>query len=145
MFTDLRLPDESGMDLLARIKAATPETEVIITGYGSIANAIESIKEGAHYYATKPLKLAEIRLLAKSAQDKIDMRLENLRLREALKGGEGLKAVVCNSPAIQSLFTMVRKIAPVDCNVLLQGASGTGKTLVARAIHQLSPGPRCPS
>ena len=140
VFTDLRLPDVNGMDLLPRIKAATPETEVIIiTGYGSIANAIEAIKEGAHYYATKPLKLAEIRLLAKSAQDKIDMRLENLRLREALKGDEGLKAIVGNSPAIQSLFAMVRKIAPVDCNVLLQGASGTGKALVARAIHQLSP------
>ena len=140
VFTDLRLPDISGMDLLPRIKSRHNETEVIIiTGFGSIDNAIEAIKEGAYHYAAKPLKLGEIRMLAKGAQDKIAMRLENLRLREALKGGEGLKAIVGNSPAIQNLFSLVRKIAPVDCNVLLQGASGTGKALVARAVHQLSP------
>jgi DNA-binding NtrC family response regulator len=140
VFSDLRLPDIDGMEILAGTKAIRSETEVIIiTGYGSIESAIEAMREGAHHYVTKPLKLNEIRLLAKSAREKIDMRQENLRLREALKGGTGLNAIVGISTPIKNLFSMVQKIAPVDCNILLQGASGTGKAMVARAIHQLSP------
>jgi len=138
--SDLRLPDVDGLEVLAKIKAVRADAEVIIiTGYGSIESAIEAIKEGAYHYVTKPLKLNEIRLLVKGALEKIAMRQENVRLREALKGRDGLNAIVGVSPSIQELFTLVQKIAPVDCNVLLQGASGTGKALVARAIHQLSP------
>ncbi len=139
VFCDLRLPDTSGMEVLARSKAIRSETEVIIiTGYGSIESAIEAIKDGAYHYATKPLKLNEIRVLAKGAFDRISMRQENLRLREALKCSGGSATIIGNSPAIKDLFSMIQKIAEVDCNILLQGASGTGKALVARAIHQLS-------
>lgn len=140
VFTDLRLPDFDGMEILSRTRALRAETEVIvITGFGSIDSAIQAIKEGAYYYTTKPLRLNEIRALAKGAIEKIMMREENVRLREALKGEENLSAIVGNSPPIQTLFSMIQKVAPVDCNVLLQGASGTGKALVARAIHRLSP------
>jgi DNA-binding NtrC family response regulator len=140
VFLDMRLPDLDGLDILSRIKAFRPETEVIIiTGYKSVETAIEAIRKGAYHYVAKPVNLAEIRLLAKSAQDKISMRLENLRLREALKGDLGLTSIIGNSSVIQELFAMIRKVAPVDCNVLVQGASGTGKALVARAIHRLSP------
>ena len=140
VFTDLRLPDFNGMEILSRTKALRADTEVIvITGFGSIDSAIQAIKEGAYYYTTKPLRLNEIRALAKGAIEKLMLREENVRLREALKGEDQLSAIVGNSPPIQSLFSMIQKVAPVDCNVLLQGASGTGKALVARAIHQLSP------
>ena len=140
VFCDLRLPDTSGMDVLARCKAVRSETEVIIiTGYGTIDGAIEAIKEGAWHYATKPLKLNEIRVLTRGVLDRISMRQENQRLREALKLSAGLTTIVGNSPAVKELFSMVQRIARVDCNILLQGASGTGKALVARAIHQLSP------
>ncbi len=140
VFCDLRLPDLSGLEVLTAAKAIRNETEVIIiTGYGSIESAIEAIKEGAHHYVTKPVKLNEIRVLVRAALDKINLRQENLRLREALKGGGGLKAIVGVSPVMKQLYSMVHKVAPVDCNVLLQGASGTGKAVVARAIHQLSP------
>ncbi len=140
VFCDLRLPDTSGMEILARCKAVRSETEVIIiTGYGTIDGAIEAIKEGAWHYATKPLKLNEIRVLTRGALDRISMRQENQRLREALKLSAGLNAIVGNSPAVKELFSLVQRIAEVDCNILLQGASGTGKALVARAIHQLSP------
>jgi len=139
VFLDLRLPDITGMELLPRIKALRKETEVIIiTGHGSIETAIEAIKNGAYHYIVKPVNLAEIRLLAKAAKDKIEMRVENQRLREALKGDAGLAAIIGNSPVMQEVFAMIRKVAAVDCNVLIQGASGTGKALVARAIHQLS-------
>ncbi|GLI34428.1 sigma-54-dependent transcriptional regulator [Desulforhabdus amnigena] len=140
VFSDLRLPDLDGMEVLSRTKAIKNETEVIIiTGYGSIDGAIQAIKEGAYYYTTKPLKLNEVRALAKGAIEKISMREENQRLREALKGGESLNAIIGTSLPIQNLFSMIHKVAPVDCNILLLGASGTGKALVARAIHQLSP------
>ncbi|WP_028318754.1 sigma-54-dependent transcriptional regulator [Desulfobulbus elongatus] len=137
---DLRLPDMDGLDILSRIKKLRAETEVIIvTGYQSVETAVEAIRKGAFHYIAKPVNLAEIRLLVRSVQEKIAMRQENQRLREALKGDSGLTAIVGTSPVIQELFALIRKVAPVDCNVLIQGGSGTGKALVARAIHQLSP------
>ncbi|GFM34874.1 sigma-54-dependent transcriptional regulator [Desulfovibrio subterraneus] len=140
VFLDMRLPDLDGLEVLSRIKSLRQETEVIIvTGHGTVETAIDAIRNGAYHYITKPVNLNEIRLLAKQVQDRISMRLENIRLREALKGDSGLTSIIGNSPAIQNLFSMVRKVAPVDCNVLVQGGSGTGKALVARAIHQLSP------
>ena len=140
VFLDMRLPDLDGLEILSRIKGLRPETEVIIiTGFKSVETAVEAIRKGAFHYIAKPVNLAEIRLLAKSVQEKITMRRENQRLREALKGDSGLTSIVGNSPAIQELFALIRKVAHVDCNVLVQGGSGTGKALVARAIHQLSP------
>ena len=140
VFLDLRLPDLDGLHILSRIKALRSETEVIVvTGHSSVETAIEAIRQGAYHYLAKPVNLAELRLMAKGVQDKILMHLENIRLREALKGDSGLTSIIGNSPAIQELFTMIRKVAPVDCNVLVQGGSGTGKTLVAKAIHRLSP------
>jgi DNA-binding NtrC family response regulator len=139
VFLDLRLPDIDGMTLLPRIKSLHQETEIIIiTGHGGLETAIGAIKGGAFHYVAKPLHLAEIRALAHGAREKITMRLENRRLREALKGESELSAIIGNSPAMQVVFDMIRKVAAVDCNVLIQGASGTGKALVARAIHQLS-------
>jgi DNA-binding NtrC family response regulator len=140
VFCDLRLPDTGGMEVLSRCKAIRSDTEVIIiTGYGSIEGAIEAIKDGAYHYATKPLKLNEIRVLARGAMERIGMRQENLRLREALKCSGGSATIIGDSPAIKELFSMIRRVAEVDCNILLQGASGTGKALAAKAIHQLSP------
>ena len=87
VFTDLRLPDTSGMEILKNIRKINEFTEVIlITGYGSIDNAIEAIKEGAYHYAPKPLKLDEVRMLARGAREKLRICLENKRLRAALKG-----------------------------------------------------------
>ncbi len=140
VFTDLMLPDSNGMVILSEIKKISEYTEVIvITGYGSIDSAIEAIKKGAYHYAPKPFKLNEIRLLAKGAQEKLQMRLENKKLREALKKEGKFKSIVGSSPAIHEVFSMTRKIAPLNCNVLIQGASGTGKELAAREIHQMSP------
>ncbi|MFV0436459.1 MAG: sigma-54-dependent transcriptional regulator [Desulfopila sp.] len=137
---DMFLEDMDGLEILCRIKALRPETEVIIvTGHKSVESAVKAIQQGAFHYIAKPVNLAEIRLLVNSAREKVTMRQENRRLREALKGDSGLKAIIGNSPAIQELFAMIRKVAPVDCNVLIEGGSGTGKALVARALHQLSP------
>ncbi len=139
VLTDLRLQEMSGMDVLAGTKAIRGETEVIIiTGFGTVEGAVDAIKEGAYHYVMKPIKLDEIRILARGALEKINMRQENVRLREALIGEEGLSAIVGTSQAIKDLYSIIKKVAPIDCNVLLQGPSGTGKALVVKAIHQLS-------
>lgn len=142
VFLDLSLPDINGMQILTRLKAHHAEVEVIIiTGHGTIDSAIEAIKKGAYHYITKPFKLEEVRILAAGAREKLALRQENRRLREeACAGGdEFLKGFIGNSAAMQEIFGMVKKVATVDCNVLLQGESGTGKELVAKSIHRLSP------
>ena len=139
VFLDLRLPDEDGIALLPRIKAASRATEVIlITGFGSIETAVEAVKEGAFHYVQKPVKLAEVRSLAAAALERIDLRRENAKLREALRDGSEGRAMIGASAAIRKVFALIDKVAPIDCNVLLLGASGTGKELVARALHRQS-------
>ena len=140
IFLDLKLPDIGGMELLTRLTGRYEDMEVIIiTGYGSIHSAIKAIKQGAYHYATKPFKLEEIRMLARGAREKIELRQENRGLRENLDGQNILKGFIGASPAMQEIFAMIKKVATVNCNVLLQGESGTGKELVARSIHRLSP------
>ncbi len=140
VFLDLRLPDMNGIEILKQLKGQHGDAEIIImTGYGSIDSAIEAIKQGAYHYVTKPFKLEEARLLAKAAKEKIELRQENRNLRENLEGQNILKGFIGASPAMQEIFAMIKKVAAVNCNVLLQGESGTGKELVARSIHKLSP------
>jgi len=140
IFIDLKLPNVNGLDVLAQVKKRYDNVEVIIiTGYGSIDSAISAIKKGAYHYVTKPFKLDEIRLLARGAKEKIGLREENRHLRETLNGQDFLKGFIGTSPAMQEIFAMIKKVAVVNCNILLQGESGTGKELVARSIHRLSP------
>jgi len=137
---DLNLPDVNGLEILGKVKAGGSETEVIIiTGFGGIETAIQAIKDGAYHYVAKPLKLQEVRMLVRGAMEKLTLRLENSRLREALNDRGCFNSIVGISPAVKNLYSLIKKIAPVDCNVLLDGASGTGKALVARSIHQFSP------
>ncbi len=140
VISDLKLPDCDGTDILQRVKSKNPHIEVVIvTGHGSIETAIQAIKLGAYHYVTKPLKLDELRHCVRGALDKLEMRKENTRLREALRERDGLGGIISSDPVMLDLFSLVRKVAPVDCNVLIQGASGTGKALFARALHNLSP------
>ncbi|HML60140.1 sigma-54 dependent transcriptional regulator [Solidesulfovibrio sp.] len=139
VFLDVNLPDGDGIAHIPAIKAASPATEVIVvTGYGSIESAIAAVKAGAFHYVQKPVKLAEVRHLARSALERAALRRENRELREALREADGEKPIIGSAPAIRRVFAMIDKVAPVDCNVLLLGASGTGKELVARAIHRQS-------
>jgi len=145
VFADLRLPDLDGMEILKRVKRQHVDAEVVvITGHGAIDSAIEAIKGGAYHYVTKPIRLEEIRLLARGALEKTQLRQENRRLRETLAKRDVLKDFIGNSPPMQEVFAMIKKVAVVDCNVLIQGESGTGKELVARSIHALSPRNRNP-
>ncbi len=140
VFLDIRLPGADGMEILGRLRQRYPDTEVImITGFGSIDSAIEAMKLGAYHYLTKPFRLKEAAVLARRALEKVGLVRENRLLKEAAGLDFALQGLIGSSPAMQELFSMIRRVAAVDCNVLLQGESGTGKELVARSIHRLSP------
>ena len=140
VFLDLKLPDMDGIDILPKIKAAGEETEVIIiTGHGSIESAVEAMKKGAYHYISKPFRLYDIRSLAGSAKEKIELINANKNLRAQLAGGDFILGFIGASSPMQTAFAMIKKVAAVDCNVLLQAETGTGKEMAAQAIHSLSP------
>jgi two-component system response regulator AtoC len=140
VFLDVILPGINGMETLKRIKAQTPDTEVILmTGRASLDAAIEAVKLGAFHYLAKPLKLEEVRHLAARALEHRRLLAENRHLRARLAPLEGWGEVIGVSPAMKEVFAVIRKVAPLSCQVLIQGESGTGKELVARLIHRESP------
>lgn len=140
VFLDVILPGLNGMETLKRIKAQSPETEVIlITGQASIAAAIEAVKLGAFHYLPKPLQLDEVRHLARKALEHQRLVEENRLLKARLAPLEGWGEMIGVSSAMKEVFRIIRKVAPLDCHVLIQGESGTGKELAARSIHRESP------
>jgi DNA-binding NtrC family response regulator len=137
---DLRLPDQSGLEVLAQIKARDPQTEVIIiTAYSSVETAVEAIKAGAFHYVTKPVKGAEVRSLANRALEKVRLVREKEALKEALFAQGSRTEIIGHSKPMQEVFRLVGKVSPLTCNVLIEGESGTGKELVARAVHSRGP------
>jgi two-component system response regulator AtoC len=140
VFLDVILPGLNGMEVLKKIKAGAPETEVILmTGQASLDAAIAAVKLGAFHYLSKPLKLEEIRHLAQKALEHKRLLEENRRLRAKLAPLNGWGEMIGVSPRMKEVFQVIRKVAPLDCNVIIQGESGTGKELVARSIHRESP------
>jgi two-component system, NtrC family, response regulator PilR len=140
VLTDVRLPDGDGLEILRHVKAASPETAVIVmTAYGTAETAVLARKLGAEAYVLKPFDVDEVRIVIRDALATRDLREENVRLRREMKERFGLGSLVGVSTAMASLFEMVRAIAPATSTVLISGESGTGKELVARAIHALSP------
>jgi DNA-binding NtrC family response regulator len=136
---DLRLPGMDGLEALKRLKALGGDTEVVmVTGFGGLEPAIDAIKLGAYHFVAKPVRLAEIRNLVKGACDKVALGRTNRQLKRVLREEAGLGSIIGASAPMRELFDLVRKIAPVNCTVLVQGPSGTGKALVAKAIHSLS-------
>ncbi|MEJ2097163.1 MAG: sigma-54 dependent transcriptional regulator [Deltaproteobacteria bacterium] len=137
---DLRLPGMNGLDVLKSVRTRRPDTEVIIiTAYSTVDTAIEAIRAGAFHYVTKPIKMAELKLLVKRALDKVLLVREKNALKEALFSQNRPPNFIGNSKAMLEVFRLIGKVAPLDCNVLIQGESGTGKEMVARALHQRNP------
>lgn len=134
--SDIRLPDISGMKILERIKKKQPDVGIIlITAYGSIKNAVKAMKQGAFDYITKPFDLDEIELVVDKYFNYQDLVSENEYLKSQLDRKFSFKNIIGNSTPMQSVFDAIRMVAASRATVLIQGPSGTGKELVARAIH----------
>lgn len=139
-FIDLKLPDMKGMEILRILNRDYENVQsVIMTGYGSIDSAVYAIKHGAYHYLQKPFKRDEVIFLASGAREKIDLKEENLRLKKELGDNIFPQEFLGSTPVMQEIFLMIKKVAGVNCNVLIQGETGTGKELAARSIHRLSP------
>ncbi len=139
MLTDLVMPGMDGSELLRASRTVSPETEVVImTAFGTIEAAVESMKQGAYDFVTKPLKRVFITKVVRQALEKQNLLIENRALRQQL---ETLRPhdIIGQSPAIVETLELIRQAGPSSASVLLTGESGTGKELLARAIHRQSP------
>ena len=142
---DLVMPDMDGLEALKKIRALDPDVEVIIiTGYGTIQSAVESIKAGAFHFLSKPFVPDDLRNLVSRALGKRRLDLENLYLRQELKIKDERNTLVYESESMIRIMDMIARVAPTDSTVLITGESGTGKGLVARKLHQLSQRSRRP-
>src|SRR5438477_3148058 len=136
VLTDLMLPNMTGVELLRRIKAQFPRTEVaIMTGHGSIESAVQAMKLGAYDYVTKPFRVEELKLAQQRTAEKVRLVMENQTLREHVSTEMQLNAMVGSSSKIQDVLRLVARLKDTRTPVLITGESGTGKELVARAIH----------
>ena len=140
VITDLKMAGGSGLDVLDGVKAARPDTQVIVvTAFATTDTAIAAMKRGAYDYLTKPFKVDEIGVVIERALEKRALLRDNLELRAELQGRFRLDRLVGKSPPLQRLFELLKRVAPAKTSVLITGESGTGKELVARALHHLSP------
>ncbi|HHO49664.1 MAG TPA: sigma-54-dependent Fis family transcriptional regulator, partial [Deltaproteobacteria bacterium] len=138
ILTDLKMPGMSGIDLLKAARKIDPDLEVVVmTAYGTVETAVEAMKEGAYDFVSKPLRRMELVTALRKALEKRLLQLENRQLREKLAAaGEG--DIIGRSDAMRTLLDEVEQIAPSDATVLLTGESGTGKSRLARLLHQMS-------
>ena len=140
VITDLVMPEVDGLQILARAKEVLPDAEVIlVTGHGSVPSAVNAMQQGAFNYLLKPLDLSQLRAVAEKATASQRLRRANAELHRRLDEKFGFEGVVGNSPQMHDVIDRLKRIAPTDATVLIQGATGTGKELVAQAIHQNSP------
>ncbi|HKP84093.1 MAG TPA: sigma-54 dependent transcriptional regulator [Pyrinomonadaceae bacterium] len=139
VFTDLRLPDANGIELLTLIKSDTPETEVIVmTAHGSIEITIEAIKGGAFYYIEKPFTPHQVTTLIERALQFEAIKRENRSLKSALPDADDF-GIIGRDPKMRQIHSVIRTAAPSEASVLIEGESGTGKELIAAAFHFQSP------
>lgn len=139
VFTDLRLPDASGIELVTEIKAAHPRTEVILmTAHGSLDVTIEAIKRGAFYYLEKPFTPDQVLVLAQRALELGQVKSENRQLKNKLIRDVDTFGMIGSSPKMLQIYETIRATAASDAAVLLEGDSGTGKELIAAAFHRAS-------
>jgi len=140
ILTDLRMPEMTGNELLKKIRQKNLHIPVIImTAYGTIENAVASMKMGAYDFILKPLNIEDLSLTIERALNYSFLLNENVRLKEQLKQYEGFRQIITINPEMNRLLELTKQVATAKVPVLIEGESGTGKELFARAIHYLSP------
>jgi two-component system response regulator HydG len=136
--TDLRMPDVDGLAILDAGRAADVPV-IVMTAYAAIDSAVEAIRRGAYHYVTKPFKLDELAVFIRRALDDRALRRDAARMRRTLGEPMPLAGIVARSAAMQRVVALVERVAPANVPILLSGETGTGKGLLARAIHGASP------
>ncbi|MEN6475184.1 MAG: sigma-54 dependent transcriptional regulator [Syntrophaceae bacterium] len=140
LITDIRMAGMDGVELLKLSKSISPYTEVImITGYASVDSAVESMKEGAYDYITKPFKKADILRAVSKAVEKQTLALDNQSLKKQVETLETNLIVGVESPQMKEVLSLVNQVAPSQATILILGGTGTGKEVIANMIHKLSP------
>jgi DNA-binding NtrC family response regulator len=142
---DLVMPKVSGIEILERIVSVDPGVDVVlITAHYSAESAVEAIQKGASDYLTKPLDIDKLRARINTLMEEAEARQKTLRLDQELIDAYQFEGIVGRSPLMLEVYARIRRIAPHFRTVLVTGATGTGKELVARALHRLSPAARGP-
>lgn len=140
IITDLKMPEMGGLELLEKVKTISPKTSVmIITAYASLESAIQALRLGAYDYIIKPLDFDDVILRIKRLMEHRELLNENEYLRREVQEKFSVSNIIGESESMQDVFNLIRKVAATKGNVLITGKSGTGKELVARAIHYNSP------
>jgi DNA-binding NtrC family response regulator len=136
VITDLKMPGIDGMEVLRTFRAEYPDTIIImITGFSTVETAVEAMKLGAFDYIPKPFTPDEVSIVVKKAIEQKNLLLENVYLRQELQEKYGFHNIIGKSKRMQEIYRIIAKVAPTDSTVMINGHSGTGKELIARAIH----------
>jgi two-component system response regulator AtoC len=136
---DLRMPDLGGLQVIRRLASIRPGMPVLIlTAFATIDTAIEAIREGAHDYLSKPFRMEQLTMVVRRTLESRRLARENAEYRHELQDRYGVQNLVGQSPAMVEVYKLVARVARLDTTVLIQGETGTGKELVARAIHHAS-------
>ncbi len=139
ILSDLKMPDMSGIEFYEKVKEYSPESIfMIITAYGTIQSAVDAVKRGIYDYIQKPFTPDEVRIPVRRALEKKNLERENIALRTQIESRYFFRNILGSSPKMQEVFRVMRHGASSDSNVLITGENGTGKELVARAIHSNS-------
>lgn len=139
IIADLKIDSRTGIDILKKAKLVMSSTEVVVvTGYGSIATAVEAMHHGAFTYLTKPVDPGHLVLTIQKAYERRSLFLEVKHLKAQLSDQYGFENVIAESQSMRKVVELARRIAESDATILIRGESGTGKELIARCIHQLS-------
>jgi DNA-binding NtrC family response regulator len=145
VLTDLRMPGRTGIELLGDLRRINPEVPVIVmTAFGTVATAVEAMKQGAADYLTKPIDLDELEVLVARTLERRALVSENAELRRQVEGRYRLEGLESGNPRMQEAINVAARAAESRATMLIRGESGTGKELLARAIHYASPRARKP-
>ena len=140
LISDIRMAGMDGLELLKVCKSISPYTEVImITGYASVDTAVDSMKQGAYDYITKPFKKADILKAVGKAIEKQILTMDNVKMKERIEAIESTPLIESASPKMKKLVEIVHQVAPSQATILIMGGSGTGKEVIADMIHKFSP------
>lgn len=136
---DLKMPGLGGVETLRRLRSSGVTAEVVVlTGHPDVDTAVEAMKLGAYDYLTKPFRLSEVEIVLRRAAEKRRLQAENVALRHIVDRGDASHVILGESPAMRSLLELVRRVAASNAPVLITGETGTGKGLIAKALHQAS-------